>query len=261
MQFLLSLLIFLVSLLLFFSFSQIFEAMPGMGQMMGQMMQGEHATKQLKRMMNILRSMTDKELDCEVPLEHSRIVRIARGSGTHPREVALLAQQRMQMEKMVGGMSKAGLLKGGDAALDAKMRRNPGAVMQQLQKNMDPRLLQQVGGAGGFMGLLKGLTGEGGPGGAGGGGNPLAALGNLFGGGGGPGGGNPLAAMAQMMGGGGPPPGAGAGGGRGGAGGRGGPVPRNMRGLPQAGGGGGGMGGAPPGMGDMMAMMKKMGFA
>lgn len=156
------------------------EAIPGMSGMMGSMMPpGVDSSAQFKRFIIIMQSMTKKELDCDVVLDQPRILRIARGAGVHPQQVVQLIQAYKQMEKMIGGMSKAGLLKGGDAAFEAKMKRNPGAVMQQLQRNMDPRMLSQMGGAGGLMDMIKGLAGAGGPaaggagrGGGGGGGMP-----------------------------------------------------------------------------------------
>ena len=90
-----------------------------------------------------------------------------------------------QFEKMVGGMAKQGLLKQNEAALMAKMQRDPKAVMAQLSKSMDPKMLAQMGGAGNLMELMKGMGG-------GGAGNPMAELMKQMGGGGGggaPGGG------------------------------------------------------------------------
>jgi signal recognition particle subunit SRP54 len=160
------------------------EALPGgMGSMMsGLMGPGADSGAQFKRFCVIMQSMTKAELDCEVPLDHPRLLRIARGAGVHPNQVVQLIQAHKQMEKMVGGMSKAGLLKGGDEALATKMKRNPNAVMQQLSRSMDPRMLQSMGGAGNFMSMLKGLAGGGGPG-AGAGGLPPgmpAGLGDMM---------------------------------------------------------------------------------
>lgn len=47
------------------------------------------STRRLKMFMYMMDSMTDDELDGKVDIEKSpsRVVRIARGSGTHPMEV------------------------------------------------------------------------------------------------------------------------------------------------------------------------------
>ena len=55
--------------------------------------------------------------------------------------------------------SREGLLKGGDEALAAKMKRNPQAMMKSLQGAMDPNMLKNLGGAGGLMEMMKGLSG------------------------------------------------------------------------------------------------------
>ena len=92
----------------------------------------------------------------------SRVLRIARGSGTHPQLVLALVDQHKQMEKMMSGMGKAGLLKGGDEAMAAKLKRNPNAVMQAMQKSVDPGMLSKLGGMGNLMNLLKAGGGAGG---------------------------------------------------------------------------------------------------
>jgi signal recognition particle subunit SRP54 len=97
-------------------------------------------------MMVIMKSMTPKELDCKVAIDHSRLIRIARGSGSHPNEVAELLAQHKQFEKMFDGMNKAGLLEGDDKALAKKMQKNPGQMSSILGSVMDPALIKQVRG-------------------------------------------------------------------------------------------------------------------
>ena len=46
-------------------------------------------------------SMTDEELDCKKPLNEQRIIRIAKGSGTRPEEVAFLLEEHKKFAKMV----------------------------------------------------------------------------------------------------------------------------------------------------------------
>lgn len=99
--------------------------------------------------------MTSDELDGKKKIEDSRLLRIARGSGTSPAEVHALIQAHKQFEKMFAKMGKSGLMKGSDAHMMQQMSRNPAAMMQQLQRSMDPRMLAQVGGAGGMMEMMK----------------------------------------------------------------------------------------------------------
>merc|ERR1712113_1306761 len=68
-------------------------------------------------------------------------------------EVTHLLDEYKRMEKMVGKMGKSGLFgKGGDMT---QLGRNPGQVMQKMQSAMDPRMLQQMGGAQGMMKMMK----------------------------------------------------------------------------------------------------------
>merc|ERR1719450_1498756 len=98
-------------------------------------------------------SCTEAELDCEVTMCASRQCRVAKGSGSHPAEVAQLLEEYKRMEKIVGKMGKSGLFgKGGDMT---QMARNPGQAMQKMQSAMDPRMLQQMGGAGNMMKMMK----------------------------------------------------------------------------------------------------------
>merc|ERR1711920_926177 len=86
-------------------------------------------------------------------LDDSRQLRVARGSGSSRAEVAQLMGEFKRMEKMVGKMSKSGLFgKGGDMT---QLGRNPAQVMQKMQSAMDPRMLQQMGGAQGMMKMMK----------------------------------------------------------------------------------------------------------
>lgn len=131
---------------------------------------GADPSLRIRRQLTILDSCTARELDGLDVIDQSRLLRIARGSGVHPDEVGHLLMSHKQMEQTVVGLNKSGLLKGGDAAFQSKMMRNPGQMMQQLQKSMNPNMLRQMGGAGGIMDMMKSLGGGmgGGPGGPGG---------------------------------------------------------------------------------------------
>merc|ERR1719199_885116 len=98
-------------------------------------------------------SLTDDELDCNVQMNEKRRWRVAKGSGSSHAEVTQLLDEYKRMEKMVGKMGKSGLFgKGGDMT---QLQRNPGQVMQKMQNSMDPRMLQQMGGAGNMMNMMK----------------------------------------------------------------------------------------------------------
>eukprot|EP00622_Pseudochattonella_farcimen_P007631 FR743658.1.p1 GENE.FR743658.1~~FR743658.1.p1 ORF type:complete len:148 (+),score=34.71 FR743658.1:66-446(+) len=115
-------------------------------------------------------SMTDAELDGQVDLEKhpTRVDRIARGSGTHPMEVGMLLKCHKQFEGVVKKMGKTGMMRGGDANMNKQMQRNPSQCMSQIQKALDPRMLQQMGGSANIMNMMKEMSkmeGEGGGGG------------------------------------------------------------------------------------------------
>merc|ERR1711957_304194 len=119
--------------------------------------------------MVMMDSLTDPEMDCEVVMNDSRQLRVAKGSGSSRGEVAQLQDEYKRMEKMVGKMGKSGLFgKGGDMT---QLTRNPGQVMQKMQNAMDPLMLQQMGGPQGMMKMMKefGKMEQGGGGGAAGG--------------------------------------------------------------------------------------------
>jgi signal recognition particle subunit SRP54 len=135
----------------------------------------EQETQQrMRRMMTIFESMTAYELDSEGKMfssEKSRVVRVARGSGTTTAEVEmLLAQYKKfgQVTKQLGG--KKGLFN----MMDPKRPPNSqdmSRMQQQLSKNMDPRMLQQMGGLGGLQNMMRQLQSGGG----------LGGLGSMFG--------------------------------------------------------------------------------
>lgn len=159
--------------------SKVLEMMPGMSQLVAAGGGGANATAKFKKMMVIMKSMTPKELDCKVVIDQSRLMRIARGSGAHPNEVAELLAQHKQFEKMFQGMDKAGLLEGDDKTLAKKMQKNPGQMQSILGSVMDPALIKQMGGASGMMDMIKQMGAGFGPGSGGGGKKGAAGAGAL----------------------------------------------------------------------------------
>ncbi|KAL0220658.1 hypothetical protein RCL1_000512 [Eukaryota sp. TZLM3-RCL] len=113
----------------------------------------EEGRLRLHRFTVMMDSMTEKELDdpklFQGPSASSRISRIARGSGTTVKEVGALLEEFKKLAKMgskmkgLSGMSAAGL--------------NPRS-MQQIARNMDPRILSQMGGGANFNKMLSGLA-------------------------------------------------------------------------------------------------------
>lgn len=140
--------------------NKVMGMIPGLPSWMQQAAGGDESSNRMKVFMYIMDSMTDAELDGKVDIEKSpsRIARIARGSGTHPEHVLVLLKCHKQFEGVVKKMGKSGLMKGGEAQMQKNLARNPQGVMQQLSKAMDPRMLQQMGGAGNVMNIMKEMS-------------------------------------------------------------------------------------------------------
>jgi len=155
--------------------SKMAGMIPGLSQMMGDVGDEEGSMK-LKRMIYIMDSMTEKELDsdgkCFVD-RPTRMTRVAHGSGTSVREVEDVLTQHRMMAQMAKKMGKgmANMQKGGMAGQNRQQQ------LSAMQKRM-----QNMGGAGGgpggmdMAGMMRALGGAGGMPGMGGGANPFAGM-------------------------------------------------------------------------------------
>jgi len=139
------------------SLQTVMSMIPGMNHDMLPAGYEKQGVQRIKRFMTMMDSMTDEELDCKknalLDKDLSRILRVAKGSGTHPMAVAELLQEHKRFEKMVGKMGKAGLMK--ETGDMANLNRNPKQVLQKLERSMDPLMLQQMGGAQNMLNLMK----------------------------------------------------------------------------------------------------------
>lgn len=204
---------------------KVMGMIPGMPEYLMPKGQGDdESTNRLKKFLYMMDSMTDKELDGKVdfsdykdidasPATKSRIRRIATGSGTHPKEVQMLLQVHKQFEGMINKMGKSGMI-GKQAQqrqqqMAAQLQKNPNLINQRLNQ-MDPRLLQQMGGRENVRQMMQSMAKGGGPGASGGMGgmdpSTMAAMMGGMGGGAGMGG---FPGMPGMIPGAGGPPSAG----------------------------------------------------
>jgi signal recognition particle subunit SRP54 len=151
--------------------------MPGMPDYLVPKGGDQQATDRLRKFMIMMDSMNNAELDGKIdmhvkddPQIESRIRRIAAGSGSHPNEVKMLLLAHKQFEGMVSKMGKSGLMGKGaqqrQAQLQAQMRKNPNFINQRLNQ-MDPRMLQQMGGRESVMAMMQQMAKGGGAGGGG----------------------------------------------------------------------------------------------
>lgn len=140
-------------------FSQIMSMIPGFNDFMTKGHEKD-SMERLKKLMTIMDSMTDDELDNKegaklFTRQQSRVARVARGSGTLPKEVNELMMQYgkfSQMVKKMGGMK--GLFKPG--GMDKNV--NPSQMARlntHMAKMMDPRVLHQMGGMQGLTNMMR----------------------------------------------------------------------------------------------------------
>ncbi|KAI0983621.1 hypothetical protein GJ496_002791 [Pomphorhynchus laevis] len=141
-------------------FGQIMGMIPGFGTDFLTKHGEEESHARVKRMMCIMDSMNDYELD---NLEGAKIFvkqpgrssRVARGSGVSVKEVQDLISQYSkfaQVVKKMGGVK--GLFKAGEMSKNV----NPtqmSKINSQVAKMIDPRILQQMGGISGLNSLMK----------------------------------------------------------------------------------------------------------
>ncbi|KPI35451.1 uncharacterized protein AB675_11693 [Cyphellophora attinorum] len=166
--------------------SKVAGMIPGLGNMMSGMSDQDGQDK-LKRMVYIFDSMTAKELDSDGKIlisQSSRMVRIARGSGTSVKEIEELLTQH----KVMAGIAKnMGQNKKNMQRANAMMQ---GGNKQQQMAAMQKRMQSMGGGRGGMPGggdmqkMMQMMQGMGG------GGMPdmntmMQQMGGMFGGGGG----------------------------------------------------------------------------
>jgi len=159
--------------------SKLAGMIPGMPEYLVPKNGDQESTNRLRKFCVIMDSMSNKELDGKVDLHktddpsvESRIRRIAAGSGSHPNEVKMLLLAHRQFEGMVGQMSKSGMMGKAGQAKQAQfaqqIRKNPNLINQRLNQ-MDPRVLQQLGGREQVASMMQQMAKSGGaapPGGA-----------------------------------------------------------------------------------------------
>lgn len=147
--------------------NKVMGMIPGMSEMMkggG----GVDGSQRIKRFQHIMDSMTVEEMENpKISFNPSRVERIARGSGRHPREVDELLFEYKRFSKVVG---KVGKMSKKNMNVN-QMSKNASQTFEQF---MDPQMMARLGGQGGMQKMMRELAKsmEGGKGGGG-----LGALG------------------------------------------------------------------------------------
>ncbi len=126
---------------------------PGFSNMMMPQGKEKEAGNKIKKYLCMMDSMTNDELDKKKKIDEGRMKRIARGSGCLPEEVAFMVEEYNKFSKMVEKMPK--LAKGKDMT---NLKRNPGQLAQTLGNIVPQNLLNQMGGTGNLMNMVKELS-------------------------------------------------------------------------------------------------------
>nr|CAD7200780.1 unnamed protein product [Timema douglasi] len=143
-------------------FSQIMGMIPGFSQDFLSKGSEQESMARLKRLMTIMDSMNDAELDSRdgakvFTKQPPRVIRVAQGSGVTEKEVKDLISQYTKFAavvKKMGGIK--GLFKGGDMAKNVNQAQMT-KLNQQMAKMMDPRVLHQMGGMSGLQNMMRQL--------------------------------------------------------------------------------------------------------
>ena len=96
--------------------NQVMSMIPGIGSQLIEKGREKEGVARIKRFMCMMDSMTDEELDGVKKMQESRIIRVARGSGTSIGEVNVLLNEYSRFSKMVKKMGKMNIGKGNDMA-------------------------------------------------------------------------------------------------------------------------------------------------
>lgn len=141
-------------------FNQILSMIPGFGADLLKGSTEAESMSRLKRLMTIMDSMSDGELDSKegsklFSKQPSRAVRVAQGSGVRVREVQELL---VQYNKFAGVVKKMGGVKGLFKSGDISRNVNPNQMAklnQQMAKMIEPNMLARMGGTGGLQNILR----------------------------------------------------------------------------------------------------------
>jgi len=134
------------------SLSQLMSMIPGIGSGLLEKGREKEGIARIKKFMCIMDSMTEEELDGAKQFDESRIIRVARGSGTSIHEVNVLLEEYKRFSKMVGKMGKMNLGKANDMQ---NFMRNPNQMMKKVQNAVDPKMMKQLGGSQNLMQMMK----------------------------------------------------------------------------------------------------------
>jgi signal recognition particle subunit SRP54 len=121
--------------------------------------QEKESQAKVKRMMCLMDSMTDEELDTtdlKMLQDPKRMERIGRGAGKGPGEVVELIEEYKRLAKMMGKMKGLKVPKKGGYGQTQALNQN----LNQMASAIPPAMLKQMGGVGALQSMLKSLEGK-----------------------------------------------------------------------------------------------------
>ncbi len=139
--------------------SSVMSMIPGFGNDVMPKGQEKESAAKVKRMMCLMDSMTDEELDStdlKMLQDPRRMERIGRGAGRGPGDVVELIEEYKRLAKMMGKMKGLKVPKKGGYGQTQALNQN----LSQMASAIPPQMLKQMGGVGALQGMLKSLEGK-----------------------------------------------------------------------------------------------------
>jgi signal recognition particle subunit SRP54 len=139
--------------------SSVMSMIPGFGNDVMPKGQEKQSQAKIKRMMCLMDSMTDEELDCcelKKLQDPRRMERWGRGAGRGPGDVVELIEEYKRLSKMMSKMKGLKAPKKGGYGNQQAMNQN----LAQMAQAIPPQMLKQMGGMGALQSMMKQLEGK-----------------------------------------------------------------------------------------------------
>ena len=139
--------------------SSVMSMIPGFGNDVMPKGQEKQSQAKIKRMMCLMDSMTDEELDCcelKKLQDPRRMERWGRGAGGGPGDVVELIEEYKRLSKMMSKMKGLKAPKKGGYGNQQAMNQN----LAQMAQAIPPQMLKQMGGMGALQSMMKQLEGK-----------------------------------------------------------------------------------------------------
>jgi len=143
--------------------SQVMSLIPGFSNAIMPQGREKESQAKIKRMMTLMDSMTDEELDSTNPKilqDPSRIDRIARGAGRRREDMLELLEEYKRLAKLFQGAMKGMKLPKNLKGADMGKHMNSKNI-QQMSRMLPPQMLKQMGGVGALQNLMKQMESKG----------------------------------------------------------------------------------------------------